>query len=247
MEINGNLPEQITPTPSTTAYFNNFFNQPVSTSPMINDAVVAFFQKITGNKDTGTNLAASVIYTCLQQSIDPMSVIDQLKALNDKSKINSPQEYYSHETNQYAQDEYVFVPGQRGTISNCTTANGNAIVSSTSSVSTVRVGATVTGNGIYTGGRVTVLEVSTQNKTLKLSGNSSANVANTTLSYTNPDTWGPGPTQYAKPGPSTPYANVTELDAYLVMLLNLNRAGTSLLGISNSPQTSPYVKRMILA
>lgn len=173
MAINGNLPGETTANPSTTNYFNNFYNQKVNTSPMINDAVVAFFQKVTGNKDTGTNLAAAVIYTCLQQNIDPMSVIDQLKSLNDKKNITNPTSYYSHETNYLAEDDYVF-DSQTGT-------------------------------------------------------------------------WTTGTKNYANPGPSTPYANVTELDAYLTMLLNLNRVGTSLLGISNSPQVSPYVKRMILA
>lgn len=37
-----------------------------------------------------------------------------------------------------------------------------------------------------------------------------------------------------------------ELNAYLTMLLNLNRVNTSLLGISNSPQTSKYIARAIL-
>lgn len=173
MAINGNLPGQTTASPTTTNYFNNFYNQPTGTSPEINDAVVAFFQTITGNADTGKNLAASVIYTALQQNMDPMSIVTQLKALNDQKNITNPVNEYSHETNYLAQDDYVF--------------------------------------------------------------------------DTQTGTWGPGPKNYAKPGPSTPYANVTELDAYLTMLLNLNRVGTSLLGISNSPQTSPYVDRMILA
>ena len=183
MAINGNLPGQTTANPSTTNYFNNFYTQPTSTSPMINDAVVAFFQKITGNKDTGINLASAVIYTCLQQNMDPMSVVDQLKALNDRTNItrtinqyNTETQYqteYSHETNYLAEDAYVF--------------------------------------------------------------------------DTQTGTWTTGDKQYAKPGPSTPYAYITELDAYLTMLLNLNRVGTSLLGISNSPQTSPYVERTILA
>ena len=37
-----------------------------------------------------------------------------------------------------------------------------------------------------------------------------------------------------------------QLDAYLAMYLNLNRVGTSYLGVTNSPSTSSYVKRMIL-
>jgi hypothetical protein len=31
------------------------------------------------------------------------------------------------------------------------------------------------------------------------------------------------------------------------MLLNLNRVGTSLLGLTNSPRTSKYIQRTILA
>lgn len=38
-----------------------------------------------------------------------------------------------------------------------------------------------------------------------------------------------------------------ELNAYLTMFLNLNRVGTSLLGINNSPPVSKYVARTILA
>jgi hypothetical protein len=38
-----------------------------------------------------------------------------------------------------------------------------------------------------------------------------------------------------------------ELNAYLTMFLNFNRAGTSLLGLSNSPLTNKYIQRAILA
>lgn len=37
-----------------------------------------------------------------------------------------------------------------------------------------------------------------------------------------------------------------ELTAYLTMFLNLNRVSTSLLGLSNSPQTNKYITRAIL-
>ena len=37
-----------------------------------------------------------------------------------------------------------------------------------------------------------------------------------------------------------------ELNGYLTVLLNTNRVGTSLLGISNSPQTNKYIQRAIL-
>lgn len=37
-----------------------------------------------------------------------------------------------------------------------------------------------------------------------------------------------------------------QLNGYLTMFLNLNRVGTSYLGISNQPTTNKYVARMIL-
>ena len=37
-----------------------------------------------------------------------------------------------------------------------------------------------------------------------------------------------------------------ELNSYVVMFLNLNRTGTSYLGINNVPKASKYVKRSIL-
>lgn len=172
MSINGNLPGQNTGNPSTTNYFNNFYNNPTSTSPMINDAVIAYFQNITGNAETGKNLAASVIFTALQQGIDPMSVIDQLNLLSKKNSANAPT-YYPGTTNQYAQDTDEYNP-QTGT-------------------------------------------------------------------------WSSSGKNYAKPGPSAPYTQISELDAYLTMFLNLNRVGTSLLGLSNSPHVSPYIQRAILA
>lgn len=172
MAINGNLPGQTLHDPSTTNYFNNFYDQTTSTSPMINDAVIAYFQNITGDAETGKNLAASVIYTALQQNIDPMSVIDQLNTLKTKNQAEQPT-YYPGTTNQYAQD------------------------------------------------------------------------TNTYNSQTGQ--WETSGTNYAKPGPSAAYNQLSELDAYLTMFLNLNRVGTSLLGISNSPTVSPYVKRTILA
>ena len=38
-----------------------------------------------------------------------------------------------------------------------------------------------------------------------------------------------------------------ELSAYTAMFLNLNRVGTSYLGITNVPYTNKYVKRLIIA
>jgi hypothetical protein len=156
---------------STQQYFNNFYVQPSNVGPGENDAVIAYFQMITGDKETGKTLAGAVTYTCIQQGLEPVSVVEQLKKFSDKNRLSSPT--YSSETNQDAQDTYVYNP-QTGT-------------------------------------------------------------------------WTTGVKQYAKPGPSVPYNSLSELDAYLTMLLNLNRVGSSLLGLNNSPRTGKYIQRTILA
>jgi hypothetical protein len=172
MAINGNLPNEQLNTGTTTDYFNNFYEPKTNTSPMINDAVVAYFQKITGNPETGKNLASAVIYTALQQNMDPMEIIDQLNVLSKQNQANRPD----------------FIPGQT---------------------------------------------------------NPSAQDTNVYNAET--DTWSTSGKNYAKPGPSAPYNQISQLDAYLTMFLNLNRVGTSLLGLSNSPRISPYIQRAILA
>lgn len=156
---------------STQQYFNNFYIQQPQVGPGENDAVIAYFQMITGDKETGKTLANAVVYTCIQQGLDPVDVVEQLKKFSDKNRLTSPT--YSSETNKDAQDTYVF-DSETGT-------------------------------------------------------------------------WSTGTKQYAKPGPSVPYNSLSELDAYLTMLLNLNRVGTSLLGLNNSPRTGKYIERTILA
>ena len=120
MTINGNLPNQTLNTQSSTAYFNNFYSQQRFTSPMINDAVVAYFQSITGDAETGTNLAGAVIYTAVQQGIDPMAIIQQLKQLSDKNKLNNPE--YSTRIEPGTQDTSVYDPNT-GTWSKGATQN----------------------------------------------------------------------------------------------------------------------------
>jgi hypothetical protein len=117
----GNLPP-ISNTNNTTDFFNSFFTQSGSNSENVNDAIIGYFQSVTGNKESGITLAASVLTTAYNQGISPMELIDEFRKLN---------------------------PG--------------------------------------------------------------------------------------------------ELNAYLTMFLNINRVGTSLLGLSNSPQTSKYIIRAILA
>ena len=170
MAINGNLPNSGAQTPSTTNYFNNFNTQVNRISADTNDAVIAYFQSITGDVATGTTLAASVIYTATQQNINLMDLIQKLKTLSDKNKLTSPT--YASRTNVGTKD--------------------------------------------------------------------------TDITDDNGTTWTEGNPSYAKPGPSVAYNSISEIDAYLTMFLNLNRASTSLLGLSNSPQTSKYVLRTLL-
>jgi hypothetical protein len=121
MPASTNLPVINNVLTPTTEYFNNFFTNAPSVTQNVDDAVLGYFQQLTGDKDTGKNLAAAVIYTATQRGIEPMALITEFKKLKPK-----------------------------------------------------------------------------------------------------------------------------ELNAYLTMFLNFNRAGTSLLGLSNSPQTNKYIQRAIL-
>lgn len=69
-------------TTPATQFFNNYFTQPGMVTSNQNDAVLAYFQKITnGNKASADILASTVIYTAMAQGIDPMSIIQQFQAV----------------------------------------------------------------------------------------------------------------------------------------------------------------------
>ena len=118
--IYGNLPPA-SATNTTPDYFNNFFTQSYSTGDNTNEAVIGYFQSVTGDRKSGITLASAVLYTAHTQGINIMELVDEFRKLT---------------------------PG--------------------------------------------------------------------------------------------------ELNAYLTMFLNINRANTSLLGLSNSPQTSKYITRAVL-
>jgi hypothetical protein len=86
MPANGNLPPN-TNVNSTTEYFNNYFNDRLTTSPNINDAVIGYFQSVTGDEESGRTLASTIIYTALSQGIDPMSLIDEFKKLKAGRRV----------------------------------------------------------------------------------------------------------------------------------------------------------------
>jgi hypothetical protein len=169
-QLSGNLPPKTVKKNTTTAYFNNFYTRSPNIGPNQHDAVLGYFQQLTGDTDTGKALAGAVIATALQQNLDPVDLVEQLKILSDRNKAKST-----------TYTDYID-PNQVDT--NVTSDNGA--------------------------------------------------------------TWTSDGNQYAKPGPSTVYTSISEVDAYLTMFLNLNRVGTSLLGLSNSPQPSKYVQRAIL-
>ena len=63
-------------------FFNNYFVTPATITANQNDAIVAYFQKVTnGNIQSAAILASTVIYTAMSQGIDPMSIIQQFQAL----------------------------------------------------------------------------------------------------------------------------------------------------------------------
>ena len=67
---------------NTQEFFNNFFTQQYNISTDANDAVVTYFEAITDNKESAQALSASVIYTCLTQGIDTMSVLQDFAGLS---------------------------------------------------------------------------------------------------------------------------------------------------------------------
>lgn len=80
MAINGNLPPKSSVN-TTTQYFNNFFTNDINVSQNIDDATIGYFQSVTGDADTGKNLAAAVIYTANTRGLDIPSLIDEFRKL----------------------------------------------------------------------------------------------------------------------------------------------------------------------
>lgn len=80
--IYGNLPPA-SAINNTTEFFNTFFTQPnPGVSENVNDAIIGYFQSVTGDKDNGITLAASVLYTAQSQGINPMELIDEFRRLS---------------------------------------------------------------------------------------------------------------------------------------------------------------------
>ena len=83
MTIQNNLSQvDISSNTSTQTFFNNYFKPTFVVSTNIDDAVIAFFEQITDTKAAARLIASAVIYTSLEQNIDPMSTIEKFSRLN---------------------------------------------------------------------------------------------------------------------------------------------------------------------
>jgi hypothetical protein len=69
-------------------FFNNYFNKPITISTAKDDAIVAYFETMTGDVKSATVLASAVIYTSNALNADPMEVLDEFKKL-DKGILNT--------------------------------------------------------------------------------------------------------------------------------------------------------------
>lgn len=70
---------------NTENFFNNINLPPVNVSQNVDDAVIAYFEKITENKQAAKNLAAAVILTSVSQGIDPMETIQEFMKMDNKA------------------------------------------------------------------------------------------------------------------------------------------------------------------
>jgi hypothetical protein len=69
-----------------TDYINNFYKPAYTVSAEQDSAVTAFFETITGNSDSARILASSVIYTAIAQGVDPMTIVDQMKNMDEENR-----------------------------------------------------------------------------------------------------------------------------------------------------------------
>lgn len=64
-------------------FFNNYLQPNFSISSNLDEATIAFFQRIAQNRESAMILASAVIYTCLAQRLDLASVLDNFRRMND--------------------------------------------------------------------------------------------------------------------------------------------------------------------
>jgi hypothetical protein len=63
-------------------YLNNLFTIDLSVGAS-NDAIVAYFEEMTGSASAGQSLAAAVLYTAKARLLDPMQVLADFKKMSN--------------------------------------------------------------------------------------------------------------------------------------------------------------------
>lgn len=69
----------------TQSFFTNTFLPPLTVSQNVDDAVIAYFQKITDNKESAKTLAATVLLVSVSQGISPMEALKEFGNLDSTS------------------------------------------------------------------------------------------------------------------------------------------------------------------
>lgn len=205
----GNIPLDTKDTTETRSFFNNYFEKQRSVSSNVNDAVLAYFETLTGDKDSAKVLAATVIYTAQSQGVKPMEIIDEFQKMTTTTKVKVRTPYHlpvitAHETftdieenkTSYSNGQLFYLTDKK-VFFQLTVSGENYTLNSTRDYEAEFV------NVAQTGGFYNFYSIS-----------------------------------YKKDNGA--------LNAYLTMFLNINRVGTSLLGISNVPPVSKYISRAIL-
>ena len=74
----GNLPVEKN---NNVTFFNNYVLDTNNISENLNDAIIAYFEGVTGDRVSGKTLAATVIYTAISQGLDPMAMVDEFRSM----------------------------------------------------------------------------------------------------------------------------------------------------------------------
>jgi len=68
-------------------YFNNFYSIPFNVSADADNAITAFFEEYSDNKEAAKNLASAVLYTAMSQNLNPLTILSQFQTL-PKGQLN---------------------------------------------------------------------------------------------------------------------------------------------------------------
>jgi hypothetical protein len=69
-------------------YFNNYFGPNVRVSPDVDTAILSYFEEIAFNREAAKALASAVIFTSVQQNVDPMETLREFTKL-PKGQLNA--------------------------------------------------------------------------------------------------------------------------------------------------------------